>query len=63
MEFYFSDANLHKSKFLGELLEQSLDGCKFGDYFIPVHLGLQSFAAQLQRSMNFNCTNQFQVIQ
>ena len=36
MEFYFSDANLHKDGFLGKLVKQSPDGCKFGDHFVAV---------------------------
>jgi len=28
MEFYFSDANLHKDRFLKQQLQQSADGCE-----------------------------------
>lgn len=29
MEFYFSDANLHKDRYLGKLIKESQDGCEF----------------------------------
>jgi len=28
MEFYFSDANLHKDRFLNQQLQQTSDGCE-----------------------------------
>ena len=29
MEFYFSDSNLHKDRFLKKAIEASVDGCKY----------------------------------
>ena len=40
MEFYFSDANLHKDRFLKQQLQQSSDGCEIIFYCRRIYFWL-----------------------
>ena len=52
MEFYFSDANLQKDRFLGGLLKQSSDGCKFNKH-VKIYCSVLILLISTKNNVNY----------